>query len=317
MITVDRVSRDFGKIRAVDNVSFEVDSGEVIGLLGPNGAGKTTTVRILSTILLPSSGSYQIDGILQTKTIAIRRLIGVLPESIGYPLHWTGEEYICYFAKLYGNSGSKAKSLAADLLGDVGLTERKKARIATYSRGMRQRLGVARALVNSPRVLFLDEPTLGLDPAGQRQILELIRSIASQRGSTVLLSTHFLTEVEDVCSRILILNRGHLVADGDVDEIKRKAELPVSIRIRVPQAFQETALQLLSSTDGLSEVRKTLDDSGSLAANFSGSWLASQSDAGLNTAVRSLIEDDIPILSVSLDRGNLSDAFLSLTGGGS
>ncbi len=154
---------------------------------------------------------------------AIRPQIGVLPESAGYPLHQSGIEFLQYFARLFGYRGGRAQEIAQELLNDVGLAERAKSPIATYSRGMRQRLGVARALLNAPRVVFLDEPTLGLDPAGQRQILSLIHDVAKERGATVILSTHFLDEVEETCSRVIILNKGEVIAEGTVADIKRKA----------------------------------------------------------------------------------------------
>src|SRR5207244_1068566 len=160
-LAVDGISKAFGETRAVRGLSLDAAPGEVIGLLGPNGAGKTTAIRILTTIYAPDSGSFAVDGIPYTKPSAIRQRIGVLPES--------------------------ARETAKTLLAEVGLAERAASPISMYSRGMRQRLGVARALVNRPRVLFLDEPTLGLDPAGQRQILALISEAATERGATVIL----------------------------------------------------------------------------------------------------------------------------------
>ena len=150
----------------------------------------------------------------------------MLPESAGYPEQQTGAEYLRYHARLFGHSRASARSTAAALLDQVGLAERQSSRIATYSRGMRQRLGIARALVNDPQVVFFDEPTLGLDPAGQRQVLRLVEGIARERGATVVLSTHFLGEVEDTCSRVLILNRGRVVAEGTVAEVTRRAAAP-------------------------------------------------------------------------------------------
>ena len=217
------VTKAYRALVAVEELSFTAEAGEVIGLLGPNGAGKTTAIRVLTTILAPTSGSFAVAGIPHTRPAEIRRRVGVLPESAGYPEQLTGVEFLRYHARLYGHSRASADATAAVLLRDVGLADRQSSPISTYSRGMRQRLGIARALVNDPAVVFLDEPTLGLDPAGQEQIMRVIDGMARERAATVVLSTHLLAEVEEVCSRVLILNRGHLVADGTVAEVTQRA----------------------------------------------------------------------------------------------
>lgn len=217
------LTKAYRALVAIEELSFTAEAGEVIGLLGPNGAGKTTAIRVLTTILAPTSGSFTVAGIPHTRPAEIRRRVGVLPESAGYPEQQTGIEFLRYHARLYGHSRASADTTAAVLLRDVGLADRQSSPISTYSRGMRQRLGIARALVNDPAVVFLDEPTLGLDPAGQEQIMRVIEGMARERAATVVLSTHLLAEVEEVCSRVLILNRGHLVADGTVAEVTQRA----------------------------------------------------------------------------------------------
>src|SRR5438093_4704268 len=253
-LRVDGIVKASGATRAVRELSLEAAPGEVIGLLGPNGAGKTTAIRVLTTIYAPDSGRFAVDGIPDTRPIAIRQRIGVLPENAGYPLNQSGEEFVQYFARLAGQSRKSARETARTLLTEVGLAERAASPIATYSRGMRQRLGVARALVNAPRVLFLDEPTLGLDPAGQRQILALIRKVARERGVTVILSTHFLDEVEEVSSRVIILNRGEVIAEGPVADIKQRAA-PRRARLRVPESMHESAVSTLKRAPGVADAQ--------------------------------------------------------------
>jgi ABC-2 type transport system ATP-binding protein len=231
---------------ALRELSFGAGAGEVIGLLGPNGAGKTTAIRVLTTILEPSAGRFAVDGIPHTRPAEIRARIGVLPESAGYPEQQTGGEFLRYHARLYGQSSQGARSTAAVLLADVGLADRASSPIASYSRGMRQRLGIARALVNDPAVVFLDEPTLGLDPAGQEQILRVVAHISRERAATVVLSTHMLAEVEEVCSRVLILNHGRLIAEGTVAEVTRRAAAPRDALLRVPADAHERARQALA-----------------------------------------------------------------------
>ena len=243
------VEKRYGSLVAVADLSFEADAGEILGVLGPNGAGKTTAIRVLTTILAPTRGTFAVAGIPHTRAAEIRRRIGVLPESAGYPEHQTGDEYLRYHARLYGRSRAGARAVAAVLLDEVGLADRPRSLISTYSRGMRQRLGIARALVNEPQVVFLDEPTLGLDPAGQRQMLAIVRRIAQERGATVLLSTHLLAEVEETCTRVLILNRGRAVALGTVAEVAARAAAPRAARLSVPAADKERALRALAAAD--------------------------------------------------------------------
>ena len=217
------LTKTYGAHPGLDGVSFTADRGEVLGLLGPNGAGKTTAIRLLTTILPPTSGRFQVAG--ETEPARIRQRIGALPESAGYPARQTGAEFLRYHARLFGLSRADAAEVTDRLLAEVRLTDRAKSRIATYSRGMRQRLGIARALVNDPAVVFLDEPTLGLDPAGQREVLAMISAMASARGVTVVLSTHALAEVEQTCDRVLILDHGRVIAEGTVAEIARGGRL--------------------------------------------------------------------------------------------
>ncbi|MFF0267058.1 ABC transporter ATP-binding protein [Kribbella sp. NPDC004536] len=210
------LTKRYGTRTAVDGLTFSAEEGEVVGLLGPNGAGKTTTIRLLTTILEPTSGTFTVAGV---RGDLVRERVGVLPESAGYPGRQSGAEYLRYAARLFGASRSEARSVADRLLTDVGLAERAGARISSYSRGMKQRLGIARALVNDPAVVFLDEPTLGLDPSGQRAILAMVADLASRRGTTVVLSTHLLSEVEESCASVLILDRGRLRAAGPIGDV--------------------------------------------------------------------------------------------------
>ena len=240
---------------AVDDLSFAARAGEVIGLLGPNGAGKTTAIRVLTTILAPTAGRFAVAGSPHTRPAEIRGRIGVLPESAGYPEQQTGAEFLVYHARLFGHSRDSARATATALLSQVGLADRGGSPIATYSRGMRQRLGIARALVNDPMVVFFDEPTLGLDPAGQRQVLRLVESIAGERGATVVLTTHLLAEVEQTCNRVLILNRGRLVAEGSVAEVTRLAAAPRRARLRVSAESRDRALAALARVPALGDAR--------------------------------------------------------------
>jgi len=308
-VEADGVHKRYGDLVAVHDLTFSVEPGEILGVLGPNGAGKTTAIRVLTTLLAPTRGRFAVAGIPHTRPVQIRRWIGVLPESAGYPERQTAEEFIRYHARLHGHARASAEAVAVRLLAEVGLHDRRRSLITAYSRGMRQRLGIARALVNEPRVVFLDEPTLGLDPAGQRQVLALVRRIAGDRGATVLLSTHLLTEVEEICSRVLILNRGRVAAAGTVSEVARRAAAARSVRVRVAPERVDEALEALSRVREMVGVARADGPPGSLKAT-----LADRAGDGLsNYGLRLLVEAGIPVLSFELEGARLSDAFLAMT----
>ena len=303
------VSKRYGSLVAVDGLTFSVERGQILGVLGPNGAGKTTAIRVLTTLFEPSGGTYCVAGIPNSRPREIRARIGVLPESAGYPERQTGQEFIRYHARLYGYPRAGARAIADSLLAAVGLEERGRSLIAEYSRGMRQRLGIARALVNEPAVVFLDEPTLGLDPAGQRHILALVRRMADEHGSTILLSTHLLAEVEEVCSQVLILNRGRVAASGTVADIAGRAAAARSARLRVAPERVDEALTVLSDAPSIEFVARSDGYPGSLTASLR----ARSSDGLMNDGLRALADAGIPVLSFEVEGARLSDAFLEMT----
>jgi ABC-2 type transport system ATP-binding protein len=310
-IEAEGIGKDYGSLTAVRDLSFVVDAGEVLGVLGPNGAGKTTAIRVLTTILPASRGRFSVAGVPSTRSQEIRRRIGVLPESAGYPERQTGEEYLTYHARLHGHTRAGARAVATGLLDELGLFQRRGSLIGTYSRGMRQRLGIARALVNDPAVVFLDEPTLGLDPAGQRQVLGHVRRIAEERGAAVLLSTHLLTEVEENCSRVLILNRGRAVAQGTVSEVVRLAAAPRSGRLQVAPEQEERAAAALAGVPGVARVTRD-GRPGWLSIAFAAGG-AGTDDVSMNPAVRALLDAGVVLISFQLEGARLSDAFLAMT----
>lgn len=306
-IEADGLSKAYGNLRAVDSFTLAVPQGVVLGFLGPNGAGKTTVIRMLATLIKQDAGTFSIAGVPGTRPAELRRRLGVLAESAGYPEGQSGRTWLMYHAGLFGRSRGDAEAVADRLLADVALTEQARRPISTYSRGMRQRLGVARALVNDPRVVMLDEPTLGLDPRGQRELLELIRRIATERGVTVVLSTHMLGEVETTCDRVLILHRGKIVADGTVAEVVRRAAAPRGCSLSVPAEHRAAAADLLRTGD----TPVTTTDLG-VALELP----ADVSEQDASTAVlRPLVQAGIPVTGFSVESGRLSDAFLAMTEG--
>jgi ABC-2 type transport system ATP-binding protein len=233
----------YGPRLALRGLSFSLRAGRILGFLGPNGAGKTTAIRILTTILDPSAGQFTIDGIKSDNPQAIRRRIGVLPESLGFHKHMTGEECLVYFGRLFGRPAGTARDVAHTLLKEMGLDARGRSLIGSYSRGMRQRLGIARALVNEPAVLFLDEPTLGLDPDVSIRLRAQIAALRRERGTTIILTTHYMREAEELCDEIAFIKAGRILAQGTADELKRQIRIGDVISLRldpaVPQGLTE------------------------------------------------------------------------------
>ncbi len=225
VLLADKLRKEYPERVALKNLSFSLKAGRVLGFLGPNGAGKTTSIRILTTMLPPSSGYFEVDGIRSEEPEKIRRKIGVLPEGLGFPKHVTGLEYLVFYGQLFGQTPAEAHAVAQQLLIDTGMKQRGHMLVGTYSHGMRQRLGIARALVNDPHVVFLDEPTLGLDPRGQAELLALIQRVAHERNTGVVLCSHALSEIEGVCDDLVIMNSGEMVASGTVAEVTRGERL--------------------------------------------------------------------------------------------
>jgi ABC-2 type transport system ATP-binding protein len=218
-VEVDRLSRRFGGLIGVENVSFAARPGEVVGLLGPAGAGKTTIIRLLSTLLVPTGGSFSIAGVPSSRAVEIRRLVGVLPAGARSPGQMTGREFLCYHARLFGLGRDAARELADRLLAELDLTGQAAVPTRCYDQDRCRRLELARALVNDPVVVLLDEPTEGLDPVGRRRILDLVRDTAKQRGATVVLATHDLAEVERICGSVLVMDKGAAIASGRLGEV--------------------------------------------------------------------------------------------------
>jgi ABC-2 type transport system ATP-binding protein len=304
-VVAEHVGRDYGAVCAVSDLSFEVEPGDVVGVLGRNGAGKTTSIRVLTTIVAPTRGRFAVAGVPHTRPDEIRRRIGVLPEGGGYPARQTGEEHLVYHARLHGASRAAARAAAAALLEEFGLADRARTPLHAYSLGMRRRLGIARALVNGPAVVFLDEPTLGLDPAGRRVVLDHVRAVAAGRGAAVLLSTHLLDDVEACCTRVLILHRGRTVAAGTVSEVVARAAAPRSAVVRVAPVDARRAVAILAAAPGVGAAGEALDRPGEVRVDLAADPAA---------ALRALLDAGIAPLGLTVEGARLSDAFLEMTG---
>ena len=224
LVRTHELTKRYDDVVAVDALSFEVRRGEIYGLLGPNGAGKTTTILMLLGLAEPTAGQARVLGLDPARQpLEVKRRVGYLPDSVGFYGRLTGRENLRYTARLNGLPPADAEAAITQLLDQVGLAEAAERRTDTYSRGMLQRLGIADALLKDPAVLILDEPTTAIDPTGVAELLALIRSLVSDRGIGVLLSSHLLEQVERLCDRVGIFSRGRLVAEGTMAELSRRA----------------------------------------------------------------------------------------------
>lgn len=248
MIRVQALSRNYGDLKAVDQVSFAIGSGEIVGLLGHNGAGKTTIMKMLTGYLEPSGGSIEIDGLdLAANRQAVQARIGYLPENDPLYPEMTVIDYLDYAAALHGVAPDERPARIRDAIERTELVPKAGQAIATLSRGYRQRVGVAQALLHRPKLLILDEPTNGLDPTQVQHMRGLIRSLAEQ--ATVIISTHILQEVQAVCDRVIILRNGQVALDAGMDELRAGKRLLVAV-----DAGPERALPLLQSVAGVQAV---------------------------------------------------------------
>jgi ABC-2 type transport system ATP-binding protein len=222
VVSVNNLSKDYANLRAVDNISFTIEEGEIFGLIGPNGAGKTTTLRIIATILTPTSGDIKIFGYdLKSEGQKIREIVSYLPEEAGAYKNLTGLDYLNFMASLYANNKSEKDKFVENAIDIAKLEDRIKDKISTYSKGMVRKLLLSRSLMYKPKLAILDEPTSGLDVINSIEIRKIIKSF-TQNGTTVLLSSHNMLEVEFLSDRIALINKGKILVEGKPDDLKKE-----------------------------------------------------------------------------------------------
>jgi len=258
-VEVDGIVKSFGDFRAVDGLSFGVEHGEVFGLLGPNGAGKSTLIRMLTTLVPPTSGTARINGFdIVRQANDVRACIGVIPQAMTSDLDLTAWENMTIFAKLYGLSPQKRKTAIHDLLGAVNLLDWADKPVKTFSGGMRRRLEIARGLVHEPRIFILDEPTTGLDPVSRVAAWEMLDRLRRERDLTVMLSTHYMDEADKLCDRIAIVDHGKLVALDS--PLKLKTSIPGTNTIEV--SFSSVPADWQRTLESLPDVATVKSDDG-------------------------------------------------------
>lgn len=253
IIKVEGVSKTYGQSRepVINNLNFSVKKGQIVGLLGPNGCGKTTTVRLLNGVIKSDRGKIEVFGLDPTKEgDRIRSLSGVLTESAGLYPHLSGEENLSFFGALYGVTNTER---ITSLLKDFGLYEHRQKKVGSYSTGMKKRLGIAKALLHNPELLFLDEPTNGLDPEGARDLLGYIKRLKEEHGVTILICTHILTQIEELCDKFLFMASGTVIEEGSLLEVEskylREFKVRVESNIKKDDLPDKQRQQLLESSE--------------------------------------------------------------------
>ncbi|MBM7856012.1 ABC-2 type transport system ATP-binding protein [Desulfohalotomaculum tongense] len=306
MIEIKNLCKTFGKTEALKNLTLSISDGQVYGLIGPNGAGKTTAMSILATLLPADSGTALVNGLdVSAQPMQVRKIIGYMPDFFGVYDGLTTWEYLSFFASAYYIPENKHDRLINDLLELVNLQDKADSFVDNLSRGMKQRLALARCLVHDPQVLILDEPASGLDPRARAEVKEIIRQLKSM-GKTVLISSHILPELAEICDQVGILENGRLVAGGSVAEIINGNQSTRVINVEVDQRLEEM-LQFLSTCSGVVRVDR----------KGSGARLIFRGERRAQSALlKELIEQGYPVLQFAEQTGSLEDAFMAVTGEG-
>lgn len=311
MIEVTHVERQFGTFRAVDDISFSIPTGQIVGLLGPNGAGKTTTMRMITGFLKPTAGSITIDGIDITKDpVSAKQKIGYMPESAPLYSDMIVDDYLRYVAAV---QGVDADTKVAELCAVCGLKEVMHKNISDLSRGYRQRVGLAHALMNDPEILILDEPTSGLDPNQVEDVRDLIKEIGKTR--TVIVSTHILSEVEMICGRVIIIAKGKLVADSPTDKLRENYGQSATISLEVAGPDEDALKSALGALEGVASVsvENASDSSENGDSHLTASVSAKDGQEIRSELAKTVISKGWDLFELSIEKNSLEDVFHQLT----
>ncbi|MHC4639031.1 MAG: ABC transporter ATP-binding protein [Planctomycetota bacterium] len=305
MIQTKKLTKNYGNLTALSELDVTIDDGDIFGFIGPNGAGKTTTMRILATLLAPTSGQAFIDGLDVTKQgKKVRRLVGYMPDFMGVYDDLKVFEYLEFFAAAFDIERKKRKSIVEGVLELTDLKSKQNATVDSLSRGMQQRLGLARVLIHDPKVLVLDEPASGLDPRARIEIRELLREL-KRMGKTIMISSHILSELEEICDHVGIIEHGKLVFSGTLDQIRDRMGIQSKVRVRVAEG-REKAVELLSALPQIQDVQVVNDF---IAVTFG------EGQDGDGLVARTLVQGGIDIISLEPEQLKLDEAFLQLTKG--
>ena len=304
MLVATDLRKAFNGTVAVDDVSLQLGRGESVGLLGPNGAGKSTTIAMLSTLTQPDAGKVEFEGQDVLKDPApVRRAMGVVPQEIALYPELTAQENLEFFGGLYGLKGEDLKRAIDDALDLVGLSERRRDQIKKYSGGMKRRINIAAALLHDPKIVIMDEPTVGIDPQSRNHILDTVRRLNRERGLTVLYTSHYMEEVEQLCDRVYVMDHGKVIAQGTLEDVRALAGDEGAVW-----------LQATAYPDELLESLRALPGAGQAALADDGIRLTRTSELALIDVLRAAEKADVTVTNLSVSTTSLEDVFLHLTG---
>ncbi len=307
MLKIENLCKNYGKFRAVNDLNLHIPKGEIFGFVGPNGAGKTTTMRIICGLLDATSGKVFADGIdVVNRPKELKRIIGYMPDFFGVYDDLKVIEYLEFYASIYNIKGAESRKVCQDLLELVDLMDKRDFYVDSLSRGMKQRLCLARSLVHNPELLILDEPASGMDPRARIEMKEILRTLKSM-GKTILVSSHILPELAELCTAIGIIEKGRIVMSGTVEEITRKVYHTQTVRIKVIDKLDEAVriLQEYPDVDGINTV-----SANEVEASFNGD------EVFMNALLVRLIQKNIPVTAFNQLDGNLEDIFMKVTATG-
>ncbi|GAA0124572.1 ABC transporter ATP-binding protein [Clostridium sp. CTA-19] len=306
MLEIKDLVKSYGSFKAVDNLNLHVKKGEIFGFVGPNGAGKTTTMKIVSGLLDCDNGEVFIDGVDAIKNRReVKRKIGYMPDFFGVYDDLKVDEYLEFYASIYGIEGKEKDELINDLLELVNLSHKKDAYVDDLSRGMKQRLCLARCLVHNPSLLILDEPASGMDPKARIEMKNILRTL-KEMGKTIIISSHILPELAELCTNLVIIQNGKAVTSGTVEEVMDKAYKTKFIKLKVLKDV-ENAIKLLKEYVEIGEIKKIGNNVAT--ASFSGS------EEVMCNILEGLIKENIKVVSFNTIDGNLEEVFMKVIGG--
>lgn len=305
MIEFKNVTKTYGSVKALDNLTLTIDDGVVLGLVGSNGAGKSTAFSILSTLLAPTSGDAFINNIsVVEQPEKTRELIGYMPDFFGVYDQLKVDEYLDFYASSYANSSEQKEQLIPELLATVNLSDKRYEYVDNLSRGMKQRLCLARTLIHSPKVLILDEPASGLDPLARAEMRDIMKRL-KEDGKTILISSHILPELADMCDEIAVLDKGKLIAHGNVHSIQAQLQGEKMLHVNVTHGI-EIARDLLQCHELVKEI--------SIRQNKA-SFTFTGSDYEQTALIKALLDADVGVLTVEQEIFDLEDIFMAITKG--
>lgn len=302
MISINNLSKSYGSLKAVDNLNLTINKGEIFGLLGPNGAGKSTTIQILSSLQSFDNGEVFINNKCLKKNYAdCKKIIGVVPQEISLYEDLSAYDNLLFWGGINGVSKSELKTRIDKILELIGLSNRKSDLIKTYSGGMKRRINIAAALLHNPQILFMDEPTTGVDPQSRNKIFDIIETLNKQ-GITIVYTTHYMEEVERLCNTIAIIDSGKIIAEGTKEELQKKCNLTETVLLEVQDISQEKIdqLQQLTNLQITSTAKKIM--------------IECVSHKDLQIILNHCSELDISIKNIEIQKSNLESIFLQLTG---